>query len=345
MKVFFTPYYANNPYQKKIMEELNDIGINVMPSETGGKAFFNTIGLNEANVIHFHWFEAFIKASSSLKSLLKMSTFLIRLYFLKKNKKFIWTVHNLVNHENKNLILDKTFLFFFIKMMDCFCVHNNYAKKQLIKLHGVNPNKIKVIPHGNYANDYDTLKDDVSSFKSNIMGVDLNKKTFTFLGHIRPYKGVLDLIKAFKISNVKNSQLLICGRINSDKDLELIKKEISGVNNVVFKPGYVDSNHIEGYLKCSDVMIYPYKNILTSGALILGMSLKKTCLASNVGSMSEFLTKDFIFDDVEGLAILMKELESKSKEDLEFIGASNFLKIREHTWKNMAIQLKQIYLN
>ena len=345
MKVFFTPYYSNNPYQKKIMEELRNIGISVEPAYTGANAFFKTKDIDKADVIHFHWFEAFIKASSFSKSLIKIFVFLIRLFFLKGNKKYVWTVHNLVNHEKKNVIIDKVFLFFFIKMIDVFFVHNDFSNKQILKKYTIDSDRIKIIPHGNYSNDYSGSDQSKNSFRTKIMGVAENKRTFTFLGHIRPYKGVLDLIKAFKNNANTNSQLLICGKVGSKEDLELIDKEIDNAENIIFKPGFVDDSEIESYLKFSDIMIYPYKDILTSGALILGMSMKKTCIASDVGSMSEFLDTSFLFNSLEELGLLINDLESKSSEELENFGKLNYSRIKEDTWSNMAFQLKKLYLN
>ena len=346
MKVFFTPYYDNNPYQKKIMEELSILGVDVKPAKTGGSEFFKTKGLKEADVIHFHWFEAFIKSSSFMKSFIKMIVFLSKLFFFKKNKKYVWTVHNLVNHEKKNVVLDKIFLFLFTKMMDVFCVHNEYAKQKILEFYSIKEDRVIVIHHGNYVNDYTTNQTIKNSFNIDDMGINTQKIIFTFLGHIRPYKGVLDLVKAFKDNPTKNkSQLLICGKVSTKQDLETINKAINGDENIIFKPGFVKDEHIEGYLNNSDVMVYPYKNILTSGALILGMSLKKACIASNVGSMTEFLDNKYIFNNINELTHLIKNLEQRTKEELSNIGTDNFKKIEKDTWSNMALELKKLYCN
>lgn len=343
MKVFFAPFDSLNPYQRKIIDELAQLEVCVDVALTGSDAFFRTENINNADIIHFHWFEPFVKSNSIIKSLTKLISFLIRLYFFKKNKKFVWTVHNLVNHEKKNPLLDKLFLFFFTKMIDVFCVHNKFAKQELLKQYSINSDKIEVIPHGNFSKDYIGHSEDISSFKKDVMGIDPDKRTFTFLGHVKAYKGVLDLIKVFKQNQeINNSQLFICGRAE-ESSIETIEAEIKGFNNIIFKPGFVEENQVQDYIECSDVMIYPYKNILTSGALILGMSMKRTCIASNVGSMSEFLDKEHIFNDSQELSDLFLKLEKKPLKELELIGQINFERIKNDTWKNMAEQLRNIY--
>lgn len=346
MKIFFTPFYANNPYQLKIIKNLSDIGLKIDIAKTGVEAFFKTKGIKEAEVIHFHWFEPYLKSSSFFKSLIKLMVFLIRIFLFKKKKKFVWTVHNLVNHEKKNVVLDKVFLFFFVKMIDVFCVHNEFTKNKIISKFKINRGKIELIPHGNYSDDYIDFDGNIDRFKRDIMEVDTNKLTFTLIGHIRPYKGVLDLIKAFKLKGDSGkSQLLISGRVSTNAELDVINREIEGFSSIIFKPGFIKDSEMQGYLKCSDIMVYPYKNILTSGALILGMSLKKTCIASDVGSMSEFLEEDFMFNSIESLASLLSKLEIMNKESLDNIGELNYKRIEGDTWENMALRLKEVYCN
>lgn len=346
MKVFFAPYFSNNPYQKKIIDNLKNNGVDVSIAKTGSNEFFKTKGLSNASVIHFHWFEPYIKSSSTVKSFVKAIYFLFRLYLFKKNRKFVWTVHNLVNHEKTNVFVDKFFLFFFTKLIDNFCVHNKFTVGKIKNKFNIKSNKISIIPHGNYANTYDAIELDEHYFKREIMKVDANKITFTFLGQIRPYKGVIDLIDAFiSVRNDEKSQLLICGKVYTNEDKELIQNKIKDFKNIIFKPGYVKDSEVYGYLKCSDVLIYPYKNILTSGALILGMSMKKTCIASNVGSMKEFLNDVYLFNNKNELTNLIIKLEKKSKHEFNEIGKKNFTRIEDDTWSKMAIELGKIYSN
>ncbi|WP_373943592.1 glycosyltransferase family 4 protein [Polaribacter sejongensis] len=205
--------------------------------------------------------------------------------------------------------------------------------------------KIFLIPHGNYCEDYSPFLGDKKEFKKDIIKIPEDKFTFTFLGNIRPYKGVLDLISAFKSMNSNNCQLLICGHVTNPQDLELIKSKIDDNPNIYFKPGYVVDNEIQGYIKTSDVMVYPYKDILTSGSLILGMSLKSACLVSNVGSMTELIDKDCVFNNDSDLIDKMNILASTNSVKIEAIGISNFKKIEDDTWLKMATRLKDVYSN
>ncbi|GAB7257508.1 glycosyltransferase family 4 protein [Polaribacter sp. OB-PA-B3] len=345
LKIFFTPYYKNNPYQKRIIDKFREIEVKIDIAATGTSAFFNTPKLHTADIIHFHWFEPFIKSNSYLKSLFKAMVFLLRLSFFKKNKKYVWTVHNLVNHEKKNVAIDQFFLKYFTKLLDAYFVHNLFTKNKLVNELGIAEEKIFLIPHGNYCEDYSPFLGDKKAFKKDIIKIPEDKFTFTFLGNIRPYKGVLDLISAFKRMNNDNCQLLICGHVTNPKDIQLINKEVLGFSNIHFKPGYVADNEIQGYIKTSDVTVYPYKDILTSGSLILGMSLKSACLVSNVGSMTELIPANCVFKDSDDLVNKMDVLSTKENSEIESLGEANFKKIETNTWLAMATSLNEVYSN
>jgi glycosyltransferase involved in cell wall biosynthesis len=142
-----------------------------------------------------------------------------------------------------------------------------------------------------------------------------------------------------------NCQLLICGHVTTPEDKELIISKIAGNSNIYFKPGYVADNELQGYIKVSDVMVYPYKDILTSGSLILGMSLKSACLVSNVGSMAALIDNDFVFNNTNDLIVKMNALASMDVLKIKQVGIANFKKIEQDTWLKMATSLKDVYSN
>lgn len=343
MKVFFAPYVAANPYQKEIEKRLNTYHINVFKPEQGTKDFFKTKQIFKADIIHFHWFDTYILTGDFYKSLFKVIYFLYNLKKLKKNNvKFVWTVHNLHNHENLHLKLERFFMRKFVTMTDAFAVHNEFSKKMLQKKFTVENSKIYKIPHGNYINSYPKADIKLVNQLKQEIGLISNKTTFMILGHIRPYKGVLDAIAIFK-EQTNNTQLLICGKVKYKDDEALIKKEIKGFSNIKFVSKFIEDNQLTSYIALADVMIYSYKDILTSGALLLGMSFKKVCLASKVGSLAEYLDAKYLFENLEDLHEKIKAVSKYSKEELNSVGEHNFKRIQQDTWSLAGDLTKKMY--
>ncbi|RCS27699.1 glycosyltransferase [Polaribacter sp. WD7] len=344
MRVFFAPYVEANPYQIEIAKELKKHNIFIHASEFGTKNFFSTKNIDEADIIHFHWFDPFILTTSFFKTLFKVLYFLYNLKKLKKkNIKFVWTVHNLHNHENLHLKLELFFMKKLIPMIDAFSVHNTFSKRKLMEKYKVNQKKVYVIPHGNYVNSYNDYNKVTTRVLKEKLAIDANKTTFTILGHIRPYKGVLDVINIFNKLALTNTQLLICGKVKYAGDKEVIEEAVKNNKDIKFVPKYIEDSKIRNYLEITDVMIYSYKDILTSGALLLGMSFNKVCIASKVGSLPEYLDNDFLFSNLSELEDKIKWLSNCSKEDLIAVGKSNFERIEKETWQASSELTKNMY--
>lgn len=342
MKVLFAPIFQGNTYQKKLEKALEENPtIQVLEGRNGQTPFFNDSRLADVDIVHFHWFDPYVLYKKPLKQVIKMVTFLLRLSALKRKVSLVWTAHNLKSHDSKYPWMEKRFLRYFVRLLDGISVHNYFTEKVLVDEYGVDPSKIRLIPHPNYVGVYPTAEEIRVNALREQLGIQPSEFVFMFLGQIRPYKGVVDAIKAFKFAALPNAKLVICGEVKGDDTY--LKREIGQHRNIVFCPSFVKDDDIANYMEVADVMIYPYKDILTSGAMILGMSFKKACLASRTGSMSEFLDDRFLFSDDEEFASRMKELYQLKKEDLLDIGLINFSKVENDTWENMADLTTDLY--
>jgi len=91
-------------------------------------------------------------------------------------------------------------------------VHGEAARSEVISAFRLkNHEKISVIPHGNFITLYDNSIDRTKA-RANWVFL-IQGHVMLFLGGIRPYKGVLELIDAFKrlSKDVAEAELLIVG--------------------------------------------------------------------------------------------------------------------------------------
>tara|TARA_B100000795_G_scaffold269532_1_gene259190 strand:- start:1631 stop:2836 length:1206 start_codon:yes stop_codon:yes gene_type:complete len=132
--------------------------------------------------------------------------------------------------------------------------------------------------------------------EKNIFKRNVNEKLIAILGRIDDYKGHQDLIYSFSKlpdSIKKNNKILIIGSGNDEITLKL-QKFISKLNleNHVFFKGYINDK-IENILKSIDLLVMPTRSFEGFGYTIAeAMSVGTPVLASNVGAIHEFLTKD-----------------------------------------------------
>lgn len=342
MKVLFAPHYARNPYQDKLKEQLENLGYSIRYGVIGTKAFFDDINFKEADVIHIHWLHSYILKGTLFEATLRVIYFLIKLFFAKRKKKIVWTVHNLYSHNRKYVLLEKFFLLFFVRLVDRFSAHNIFTKEQLLIKYKLDPQQIQVIRHANYIDNYPAFQGDKDKIKKSL-SLDVKKRTFMFLGNIKPYKGLDMLMDAFASLDPNRNQLLICGKVSNTEDLTSVMRKSEGKSNIVVHPHFVEEEKLSGVLAIADVLVYPYRDITTSGALLLGMSYRKMCVCSNVGSMEELIQHDYLFNDKHELQDILKKSSTLSNDEIEQVGERNFQHIKHDTWAEMARRTDLLY--
>ena len=176
-----------------------------------------------------------------------LSHFKIFLFSLIHNKKIFFSPHG--------MLLPNALKFKKIRKMLALCsyqklviaysnkiiVNSETEKKELKKIY--NHKNIYVIPHGIEVNNK-------KSFKKNC-----NKIKIIFFSRIHPIKGLFDLVKIWKNSNILNKfKLDIYGTIEDNNYFSNVKKFLS--NNVRYH-GPLDKTNKYKTLKKYNVLIYP----------------------------------------------------------------------------------------
>ncbi|MBD2494039.1 glycosyltransferase family 4 protein [Nostoc sp. FACHB-280] len=353
MKSIFLPRTNDdNPYQKELINHLNTLDIQAdFPHPSSSTTFFLPAVLfpQKANILHLHWLHPFFAGSNFLEKSIKLSFFILELIILKLLRiKIIWTVHNLKNHENKNLALDTLCSYLVAKLTDAIIAHCDSAKEEVIKSFSLkdNQDKVFVVPHGNYINCYDNNIQKTLARKS--LNIDDSAVVFLFLGMIRPYKGVLELIDTFKQLHHDASQLVIAGKVyqNSPEMTDLLLQRIDNDPKIKFIPGFIPSEKLQIYLNASDVVVFPYRDILTSGAVMLAMSFGRACIAPRKGCIAEVLDNSGAFlydiDDEYGLIQAMKSALEQHTQ-LSTMGQYNRQLAEKYDWLNIAKITSNVY--
>lgn len=335
----FIPYWPDNPYQVELAKSLEFHHIRVEKGVRLRTLFIRSIlWHSKPDILHLHWLHYLLQRSSTAKSLAKTFRFIIGLIIFKlMGVKLVWTAHNLKNHENQNLIVDRTCTWVVAKLANVIIAHSISAKSEVIRTFNLkNESKVFVVPHGNYIDCYENKIKRAEARK--ILGVPSSATVLLFLGNIRPYKGVLDLIESFKRLGKNNAHLVIAGRVFNKELTDLIAEKIAGHDNINFYPGFVADDRIQVYMQACDIVTLPYKEGLTSGAAILAMSFGKACIAPRTTCFKEILDEkgSFLYDsdDNDGLLKGMN-LALLRKSKLVVMGKYNFEVAKEWDWNKI----------
>jgi beta-1,4-mannosyltransferase len=331
--------FAENPYQDNLITHLKALEVSVNQGTLKDFLLANSEGKESPNVIHLHWLHLYYQSRSYLTSILRIGFFAYKLIRLKiSGAKLAWTVHNLSSHDNKRPNLDLFINIFVAHLSDVMFVHCELAKEKASQKFRVgNKSKIHVIPHGNYIGCYENTINPQESRAA--LSIPKESITLLFMGTIRPNKGIYDLINAFETLNHSKLHLIVAGKPYPGQE-DIIRERLQGRSNTTFIPEYVPDDEIQNYMNAADVVVFPYKDILTSGAVVLAMSYGRACIAPGIGCMGETIDDGlggFLYDpkDPEGL---MKALQKTIQQhhQLPAMGAHNLLKAKQWSWESIA---------
>lgn len=347
MKVIFIPDYRKvNPYQKALADSLSKEGVEVSFGTTS--SLFPVLRSVKSDwrpdILHIHWIHPFLLASSKGKTIVKSICFIAELVVLRiLGIKFVWTVHNIVNHEKRFSSLELFFTKIAIRFFNRIITHSHFAKNEVKKVYNITDNsKIQIIPHGNYINNY---KNAVGRIEArNKLKIDEKEIVFMYFGLIRPYKGVFELIDSFKKLNVPQKKLLIVGKPCNNEFAKNILKRCNKNENIKTVFEFIPDNEVQIYMNAADIVVLPYRNILTSGTIILAMSFGKSIIAPAIGCIPEALDREesFLYDPSvkDGLIKAMRQVFDS---DLEKMGRHNFKLAKQLGWDKIAKKTYEVY--
>jgi glycosyltransferase involved in cell wall biosynthesis len=202
------------------------------------------------------------------------------------------------------------------RTVDKLIVHTQTNVTDLLAVYpDINRERIAVVPHLEIAN-HNTPPHASKSTARQHLGLAMDAPVFLFFGSIRSYKGVDILIEAFqKASQARpDLQLVIAGKADPLEKAKLPALDaLQSLPNVRLDEGFIPDADLWAYYMAADVLVYPYRHIYQSGALIAGMGYDRAVIVTDVGGMPETVDGNGWIvppEDVDALAGAMVEAAS-----------------------------------
>jgi glycosyltransferase involved in cell wall biosynthesis len=360
MQVLQIPYVQKNPYQSCLIQALNRNGVKA----AGGDVAFGRKGgplpvidavskEGKVDVLHLHWAHRWFgvppqKADIPLireKIFFQSLRLITELFWLKlKGIKIIWTVHNVLGHSSLNANQELLFRRVLSRLCDHLVVHCPVARSKIIDAYRLSTDiNIAVIPHGHYIDCYENEITEDEARRS--LSVSSNETAFLFLGQIRPYKGIFELIDAFKRLETSRAILIIagggCGNNRIEQKVQDLCK-MEGQIHLVLQ--FVPDKQVQLYMNAADVVVLPFKKVLTSGSLMLALSFGRPIIAPRLGCVSDVLegTNNLMYDpDIPGG--LYRAMQAALQMNLDYIGQKNLQHVRQFDWDAIAQTTHRVY--
>ncbi|MBC7876527.1 MAG: glycosyltransferase family 4 protein [Anaerolineales bacterium] len=348
MKILMLPDYSrNNPYQQLLAAALQKMGVDVILCNFRVLPLLRSVwAYGRPDILHLHWTDGFIIAGSWPKTIVKTLRFLIEILVIKILRiKVIWTVHNLSNHEKLKSNYENFVVRLLIHLYDQVIVHCLSAQKAVIQTFRLSDrliSSINVIPIGHYLDCYENR---VTQEEARIsLGYREDAVLFLFLGIIRPYKGLLELIDAFRKVDNPQAKLLIVGNPSNDITRKELLNRCQADSRIGTRLEYVPQNEIQVYMNAADITVFPYTDILTSSSVLLAMSFGKAIVVPRIGCIPETLdAQGGLLYDPSDTGGLSNALNNILASDLGAMGRHNRIKVENFGWDKIAKMTLDVY--
>lgn len=332
-----------NPYNELLIRSLNLSGYS-SESCNSINHLFKSVLTRRVSVVHFHWLDR-AGGSFSLQPLrLFWQLSIISLIIIARvfNIRTVWTVHNM----NKHNSIDNVLIYYktVSLLVNSIICHSPSACHLISQTYHVPSRKIVFIPHGYYPQALSVKNKSYTDVCSQ------EPLRILYFGNLSPYKGLDTLLSALNNINIPHHlqpNVTIAGSLNKSKYPSLLG-DLQAFPNLTIIPNFLNYSTLNSHLNDSDIVILPFKDILTSGSLIYALSSGRPVIISNIPSLSFYLSPSFAFTfnpgDILSLAhVLESTCTNYMKNDLAEMGrcARNFALTLD--WNTIGRQTANVY--
>lgn len=229
-----------------------------------------------------------------------------------------------------------------LRAADAVVVHSEAGRSRLLAEAGVDPGRVRVIPHGAFRH----LDTPAAAQPPALAGLD-GRTVVLFFGLVRPYKGVDLLLEAFAATPA-DAVLLVVGMPRMPiEPLARRARELGIADRVRFVPRFVPDEELASYFRRADVVALPYREIDQSGVLYTALAFGSPLLVSAVGGFPEIaargaarLVEPGSLDSLRaGLIDLLGDPEARGRMS----EAARRLAREEHSWDAAAAATERLY--
>jgi beta-1,4-mannosyltransferase len=139
-----------------------------------------------------------------------------------------------------------------------------------------------IVPHPHYRDEYPPVTSDYGrtyfqTGSGRLLGI---------VGSLRPSKGVVGAVQAFRGAAYADEKLLVAGACSETYRLEIVEA-IGGDERIIFHPYALTDDQIAAAFAAIDACLINQAGTLNSGTAMLALSLNRPVIAPQVGSLNE----------------------------------------------------------
>lgn len=292
----YFPLVRLNPYQALLYRQCLAAGIAPvpLPSLDDMETLAGLRGAGIDVVLHLHWLNQITKsATSEDQAGASVDAFLARLdAFREAGGHLVWTAHNVLPHDSRFPIADaalrqglsdRSLLVHVLASGTVDAVGDRYRMPP--------GERLVHVPHPSYVGAYPAgpARDQARQE----LGLTPDELVYAFVGAIRPYKGLDELLDAFDevcaADPSRPRRLVVAGNPDGGPSIEGALDRCLAHPNVLLHARRLPPEDLAVILRAADVAVLPYRDALNSGVLMLALTFGLPVVAPAIPGVTELV--------------------------------------------------------
>ncbi len=347
LKVLMIPHYGeSNPYLLLLTQALEDRGIHVALARIRGwtplwRAVQET---GKPDIIHLQWQHRFFVPRNRgwMRGAVLTVLFFVQWFTLRlSGVRFVWTVHNVTNHEGQRRRFELGANRILARLVDRMLVHCGAVIPAVARAFRVSEKRFEVCRHGTYGDWYGGPASREEARE--ILGLPGDARVLLYFGLIRGYKGVDRMIETFRDIEGDNLRMLVVGLPKSEGLGRQIQYLAASDPRVELTLEFVPDARLAACLKACDAVVLPYKDSLTSGAAVLAGAAHRPAVMPRLGCTKEFPDEAGYFYDPADANGFHQALRAAAFDTGDARGEAAARYVGQFTWESVAQRVEEIY--
>lgn len=192
----FAPLAQINPFQRLLYCRASQAGYAVVP--TVQFTDLASINWKGRSVIHLHWLASVLAGSETQvetqERVVAFEQEMLR--WRRGGHKILWTLHNVLPHNTHFPEAEIALRRVLVENSDAIHILSEQSVEEARKYYAVPDDKIFFVPHPSYEGWYANVGDKAAARLD--LGLEPDEFAFVQFGALQPYKGVLQLVDAFR---------------------------------------------------------------------------------------------------------------------------------------------------
>jgi beta-1,4-mannosyltransferase len=216
--------------------------------------------LGSWDVLHVHWPEVLVRRRTASRTWLASALLRLGLRRARRTGRVvIRTVHNLEPHEGQSRAVRRA-LDAVDRATGGWVVLNARTPTP-------GPGPVAVIPHGTYTQWYAGAPEPAA-----VPG------RVAYVGLVRPYKGVDDLVRAFRSTRDERLTLHVCGQVQDTAIADALRALAGDDPRITLDLRHLPDEDLAREVREAELVVLPYRAMHNSGAALLALSLGRPVL-------------------------------------------------------------------